>query len=97
MKITDKTNNAIRERAYHIWESAGRPDGRADEHWQQAMHDVISAPPMTTPEKPKAAKKSPAKKAATVLKDTPAKATTMAKKAAAETRKAPAKKKAPAK
>ncbi len=96
MKITDDTNNAIRERAYHIWESAGRPDGRADEHWHQAMHEVISAPPMTTPEKPKA-KKAPAKKATTAAKKTPAKATTMAKKAVTETKKAPAKKKPTAK
>lgn len=23
----------IRERAYHIWEREGRPDGRAEDHW----------------------------------------------------------------
>jgi hypothetical protein len=27
---------AIRERAYLIWESEGRPEGRADDHWQFA-------------------------------------------------------------
>jgi len=23
----------VRERAYHLWEDAGRPDGRDDEFW----------------------------------------------------------------
>ena len=27
---------AIREKAYAIWETCGRPDGQADEHWRQA-------------------------------------------------------------
>ena len=26
----------IRERAYRIWEEEGRPDGRAEEHWERA-------------------------------------------------------------
>ena len=96
MKINEKTNTAIRERAYHIWENAGRPDGRADEHWHQATQEVFASPPMTTPEKPKP-KKAPAKTAATTAKKAPAKATTAAKKAVTETKRAPAKKKATAK
>ena len=27
-----------RERAYLLWEQAGRPDGRAEEFWHQAQH-----------------------------------------------------------
>jgi Protein of unknown function (DUF2934) len=27
---------AVRVRAYFIWESEGRPEGRADDHWQFA-------------------------------------------------------------
>jgi Protein of unknown function (DUF2934) len=27
---------AIRERPYRIWESEGRPEGRADDHWRFA-------------------------------------------------------------
>ncbi len=27
----------IRERAYFIWEREGRPDGRAQDHWLQAV------------------------------------------------------------
>ena len=30
---------AIRERAYLIWESEGRPEGRADDHWRFASFD----------------------------------------------------------
>ncbi|MEN0075882.1 MAG: DUF2934 domain-containing protein [Paracraurococcus sp.] len=26
----------IRERAYHIWESEGRPEGQAEAHWDKA-------------------------------------------------------------
>jgi hypothetical protein len=29
----------IRHRAYEIWELEGRPDGRAHEHWAQAMSE----------------------------------------------------------
>ena len=31
---------AIRERAYFIWESEGRPEGRAVDHWQQAYEEM---------------------------------------------------------
>jgi hypothetical protein len=30
---------AVRERAYFIWESEGRPEGRADDHWRFASID----------------------------------------------------------
>ena len=29
----------VRERAYLLWEQAGRPDGRADDFWHQAQHE----------------------------------------------------------
>jgi hypothetical protein len=28
--------NRIRERAYRLWEQEGRPEGRADTHWDKA-------------------------------------------------------------
>jgi hypothetical protein len=28
--------NRVRERAYQIWESEGRPDGCAEKHWSMA-------------------------------------------------------------
>ena len=32
----------VRERAYHIWEAAGRPEGKADEHWLQAEAEIAA-------------------------------------------------------
>ena len=40
----------IRTRAYSIWESEGRPDGRHDEHWKRAaeeFHGVEDLPAAT--------------------------------------------------
>jgi hypothetical protein len=31
---------AVRELAYAIWESNGRPHGRAEEHWRQAEAQI---------------------------------------------------------
>ena len=56
----------IRQRAYEIWEAAGRPEGREVEHWEQAMRELemqVHAQPMVTdipaekPAKKKAASK----------------------------------------
>lgn len=32
--------HAIRERAYHIWEKAGRPHGRDVEFWERAKREI---------------------------------------------------------
>ncbi len=32
----------IRERAYEIWEHAGRPEGQATEHWHQAEIEIAA-------------------------------------------------------
>jgi hypothetical protein len=34
---------AIRERAYAIWEEEGRPDGRDLDHWRRAEQELSSA------------------------------------------------------
>jgi hypothetical protein len=34
---------AIRERAYHLWIEGGCQDGHADAHWLAAQRDVLSA------------------------------------------------------
>jgi hypothetical protein len=34
---------AIRERAYHLWVDSGCPDGSAEEHWIAAQREVLSA------------------------------------------------------
>lgn len=31
-------DQVVRERAFLLWEAAGRPDGMADEFWRQAQH-----------------------------------------------------------
>ncbi len=33
---------AIRDRAYHLWEAAGRPDGNAEHFWYQAHHEATA-------------------------------------------------------
>ena len=32
----------VRERAYQIWEGAGRPEGKAVEHWLQAEAEIAA-------------------------------------------------------
>ncbi len=32
----------IRERAYEIWERAGRPEGKTVEHWLQAESEIAA-------------------------------------------------------
>ena len=39
LKSDRSEERAIRERAYIIWEHEGRPEGRAEEHWQSAIID----------------------------------------------------------
>lgn len=34
------TDDMIRQRAHHIWEREGRPDGRDAEHWQMARSEL---------------------------------------------------------
>ncbi|MGO6814077.1 DUF2934 domain-containing protein [Rhizobium brockwellii] len=35
--MSDRRHEWISKRAYAIWEERGRPDGRDDEHWRQAV------------------------------------------------------------
>ncbi len=48
-------NEEIAKRAYHIWESKGRPDGNALDHWLQAEAEVAAeaaSPTASTAVKP---------------------------------------------
>jgi Protein of unknown function (DUF2934) len=38
-----KREQAIRERAYAIWEQEGRPDGKDLDHWLRAEAEIIAA------------------------------------------------------
>jgi len=53
---------AIRERAYHLWIDDGQPDGKADTYWLTAQREILAtstesaagdaaAPVATTPAK----------------------------------------------
>jgi hypothetical protein len=42
------TEIAVRERAYAIWEAAGRPQGRDRDHWFQAVRE-LSMPAIPAP------------------------------------------------
>ena len=35
-------DQVVRERAFLLWDRAGRPDGSADEFWHQAQHQRLS-------------------------------------------------------
>ena len=35
--LDHSADRTIRETAYFIWEREGRPDGRAQDHWRQAV------------------------------------------------------------
>jgi hypothetical protein len=41
MPASNRSNeDAVRQRAYFIWEREGRPEGRAREHWLSAIVEV---------------------------------------------------------
>ncbi|MEY4983362.1 MAG: hypothetical protein RIR62_1628 [Pseudomonadota bacterium] len=39
MELLDR----IRKRAHELWEREGRPEGRHEAHWQQAMQEITAA------------------------------------------------------
>ena len=45
--MDEEREQQIRERAYHLWEQAGRPEGREQEFWERAshMHDCQARSP----------------------------------------------------
>lgn len=48
--MEDDNNELIKRRAYAIWESEGRPEGRHDDHWRRAsaeMHGLEDIPATT--------------------------------------------------
>jgi hypothetical protein len=38
---TEVTEEVIRERAYLLWEQAGRPEGPADDFWHKAQTQIL--------------------------------------------------------
>ena len=48
----------VRERAHALWEAEGRPEGRQEEHWYRAVHElsVRTSAKKTTATAPRRAK-----------------------------------------
>lgn len=59
--MNSEVRRRVEIRAYEIWERTGRPDGRSEEHWVQAVTEIAreDAEAVTT----KAKKAEPRKKA----------------------------------
>ena len=36
----DDLQQRVQQRAYELWESEGRPEGREQDHWLQAQHEI---------------------------------------------------------
>ncbi len=44
MPEADHTDEqTVRDRAYFIWEREGRPEGRANDHWERAVGEAFRA------------------------------------------------------
>jgi lysozyme family protein len=62
MPTTESLRKQIEARAYVLWERAGRPHGRHEEHWNQAEKEVLSEAKAPARKKVKAAPPAPPKK-----------------------------------
>ena len=62
--MANDAEKRIRDRAYHLWEAAGRPHGRDSEFWHEASRAERENAVGTSTAKPKKAKASPAAKQA---------------------------------
>ncbi|MBU6296782.1 MAG: DUF2934 domain-containing protein [Alphaproteobacteria bacterium] len=56
-RTTESLHKQIELRAYAIWEEAGRPHGRADEHWAQAEAEILKPKKATAGKRTKTAPK----------------------------------------
>jgi hypothetical protein len=54
--MSESREQAIRERAYALWEQDGRPEGQNLAHWSQAETEIGTEQPAAVPKKPKLAK-----------------------------------------
>lgn len=58
---TGSRDDRIRERAYQIWEAEGRPQGKAQTHWEQASTELEAEPARKVRPAGKKAMKNPPK------------------------------------
>jgi hypothetical protein len=66
------SNDAVRERAYQIWEREGRPHGRDFEHWVRAQVELTVEARSNSNNPKKSA--APTRSRSTAARATPAKA-----------------------
>jgi hypothetical protein len=64
--MDEEQQNAIKLKAYQIWDGSGRPDGEHESHWHQALKELgltspVEQPIETTPSVRSSAKNTAAK------------------------------------
>jgi hypothetical protein len=62
--MLDECEQAIRERAYALWEQDGRPEGRSLAHWSQAEAEIGTKQTVSIVKDRKGVKPRPARGAA---------------------------------
>jgi hypothetical protein len=65
--MSESREQAVRERAYALWEQDGRPDGRGVAHWSQAEMEIAVEQALAAQDKVKAVKARRRKSAAKSL------------------------------
>jgi hypothetical protein len=40
--MSDDFEERVRQRAHELWERAGRPEGLAEQHWEQALQQITA-------------------------------------------------------
>ena len=45
--MADDKHERIRQRAFEIWEQAGRPEGEHEQHWHQAAREIEAEDALT--------------------------------------------------
>lgn len=56
--MTSGDDETVRRKAYELWESEGRPDGRHDDHWHRA-NSSVTKPGQAAPEQQAVADEPP--------------------------------------
>jgi hypothetical protein len=54
--MSEQREQAIRERAYVLWEQDGRPEGQSLAHWSQAEAEITVKQPLSGQQKAKRVK-----------------------------------------
>ena len=66
--MSSTSDDAIRQRAYQLWEADGRPDGKAEHYWSIAAAEAGKKPIQSAAKSKADATKAPKAKAAAATK-----------------------------